>query len=159
MSGINKAILIGNLGTDPELRELPSGDAVANLSLATSERWTDRSTGEPRERTEWHRVVLFGRVAEIAGEYLVKGSRLYVEGRLRTRQWTTQEGQARYTTEVVVDQRGSMQMLDGRIAEPEPEPAPAPPPARAKRPAASKAPAKVRRRAQPVAEAVDDCPF
>jgi single-strand DNA-binding protein len=154
-NGINKAILIGNLGNDPELRELPSGDAVANLSLATNDRWTDRDTGELRERTEWHRVVLFGRVAEVAGEYLVKGSRLYVEGRLRTRQWTTQEGQARYTTEVVVDQRGSMQMLDGRVAEPEPTPQPP----RTKR-SAIKAPPKSRPRQQPVAETVeDDIPF
>jgi single-strand DNA-binding protein len=114
MSGINRVTLIGNLGTDPEVRQLPSGDAVANLSLATSERWTDRQSGEQRERTEWHRLALFGRLAEIAGEYLRKGSRIYVEGRLRTRHWTDKDGLERYTTEVVVDQRGVLRLLDGR---------------------------------------------
>ena len=126
-NGINKVILIGNLGSEPELNTLPSGDAVANLSLATNERWTDRSTGELRDRTEWHRVALFGKVAEVAGSYLHKGSRVYIEGKLRTRKWQAQDGQQRYTTEVIVDARGSMQMLDTRqaVAEPEP-PKPAP---------------------------------
>ena len=112
--GINKAILIGNLGADPDVRTLPSGDAVANISLATSESWTDRNTGELHERTDWHRIALFGKVAEIAGEYLHKGSRIYVEGKLRTRKWQGQDGQDRYTTEVVVDMNGTMQMLDSR---------------------------------------------
>ena len=94
--GINKAILIGNLGSDPEVRTLPSGDAVANVSLATSESWTDKSTGELKERTEWHRVVFFGKLAEIVQQYLHTGSRIYVEGRLRTRQWQTSEGHERY---------------------------------------------------------------
>jgi single-strand DNA-binding protein len=128
-NGINKVILIGHLGADPEARYFPSGDSVVNLSLATSESWKDRNTGEQQERTEWHRVALFGRVAEIAGEYLHKGSKVYVEGKLRTRKWTTQEGHERYTTEVIVDTRGSMQMLDSRAVQ---EPAPPPKPQAAK---------------------------
>ena len=111
---INKVILIGNLGADPEIRYMPNGNAVANVSIATSESWKDRNTGEPQERTEWHRVVFFGKLAEVVGQYLRKGSKLYVEGRLQTRKWQGQDGQDRYTTEVVVDMRGSMLMLDGR---------------------------------------------
>ncbi|WPL18959.1 Helix-destabilizing protein [Thiorhodovibrio winogradskyi] len=161
MSGINKVILIGNLGQDPDLRQLPSGDAVANLNLATSERWTDRTTGELKERAEWHRVVLFGRVAEIAGEYLGKGSRLYVEGRLRTRQWTTQEGQIRYSTEIVVDQRGVMQMLDGHaLATSAPVPAPTTdataPPARTRKRAPAKSTKAGPAPREPVAVDFDD---
>ncbi|KAA6187786.1 single-stranded DNA-binding protein [Thiohalocapsa marina] len=114
---VNKVILIGNLGADPDIRYFPSGDAVTNLSLATSESWKDRSTGEPRERTEWHRVVVRGKLAEIAKQYLHKGSKVYFEGSLRTRKWQGQDGQDRYTTEVVVGGLGStMQMLDGRGA-------------------------------------------
>lgn len=112
--GINKVILIGTLGRDPEVRYAANGNAIANLSVATSEQWTDRNTGQRQERTEWHRVVLFGKVAEIAGQYLRKGSQVYLEGRLQTRKWTDQNGQDRWTTEVVVDQRGTMQMLDRR---------------------------------------------
>lgn len=112
--GINKVILIGNLGNEPEVRYMPSGDAVANVSLATSESWRDKNTGETQERTEWHRVVFFGKIAEIVKQYLHKGSKIYVEGKLRTRKWQTQEGQERYTTEIVVDMNGTMQMLDGR---------------------------------------------
>lgn len=112
--GVNKVILIGNLGTDPEVRYLPSGSAVANLRIATSESWRDKSTGEPQERTEWHRVTLFGKLGEIAGQYLRKGSKVYIEGKLRTRKWQGQDGQDRYTTEIVVDVGGSMQMLDSR---------------------------------------------
>jgi len=112
--GVNKVILIGNLGMDPEVRYLPSGSAVANLRIATSESWRDKATGEPQERTEWHRVTLFGKLGEIAGQYLRKGSKVYIEGKLRTRKWQGQDGQDRYTTEVVVDINGSMQMLDGR---------------------------------------------
>tara|TARA_B000000609_G_scaffold134335_1_gene109594 strand:+ start:126 stop:608 length:483 start_codon:yes stop_codon:yes gene_type:complete len=108
--GINKVILIGNLGQDPETRYLPSGGAVTNVSLATTESWRDRESGEQRDRTEWHRVVFFRRLAEIAGEYLKKGSKVYIEGQLRTRQWE-REGQKHYTTEIVANE---MQMLDSR---------------------------------------------
>ncbi|OIN10266.1 single-stranded DNA-binding protein [Oceanisphaera psychrotolerans] len=112
--GINKVILIGHLGQDPEVRYMPNGNAVANITLATSETWRDKQTGEQKERTEWHRVVFFGKLAEIAGEYLRKGSQVYVEGRLQTRKWQGQDGQDRYTTEIVVDVGGTMQMLGGR---------------------------------------------
>lgn len=112
--GVNKVILIGNLGADPEVRYLPSGSAVANLRVATSETWKDKNTGERQERTEWHTVAVFGKLAEIAGQYLRKGSKVYLEGKLRTRKWQGQDGQDRYSTEVVVDINGSMQMLDGR---------------------------------------------
>lgn len=109
--GINKVILIGNLGRDPETRYTQSGSAITNVALATSESWKDRQTGEQQERTEWHRVVFFNRLAEIAGEYLKKGSKVYVEGSLRTRKWQDQSGQDRYSTEIVANE---MQMLDGR---------------------------------------------
>ncbi len=109
--GVNKVILIGNLGNDPEIRYMPSGGAVTNVSIATSESWKDKNTGQMQERTEWHRVVFFNRLAEIAGEYLKKGSKVYVEGRLQTRKWQGQDGQDRYTTEIVANE---MQMLDSR---------------------------------------------
>jgi single-strand DNA-binding protein len=109
--GINKVILIGNLGKDPEVRYSPSGAAVTNITMATSESWRDKQTGEQQERTEWHRIVFFGKLAEIAGEYLRKGSKCYVEGRLQTRKWQGQDGQDRYTTEIVANE---MQMLDSR---------------------------------------------
>ncbi|MEZ8027866.1 single-stranded DNA-binding protein [Enterovibrio norvegicus] len=109
--GVNKVILIGNLGNDPEVRYLPNGGAVANLTVATSETWRDKSTGENKEMTEWHRVVMYRRLAEIAGEYLKKGSKVYLEGRLQTRKWQGQDGQDRYTTEIVANE---MQMLDSR---------------------------------------------
>ncbi len=109
--GVNKVILVGNLGADPETRYMPSGGAVTNVNLATSESWKDKQTGQPQERTEWHRVVFFNRLAEIAGEYLKKGSKVYVEGSLRTRKWQGQDGQDRYTTEIVA---AEMQMLDSR---------------------------------------------
>ncbi|TCK05970.1 single-stranded DNA-binding protein [Marinobacterium mangrovicola] len=109
--GINKVILVGNLGGDPEVRYMPSGNAVTNVTLATSESWKDRQSGQQQERTEWHRVVFFNRLAEIAGEYLRKGSKVYVEGSLRTRKWQGQDGQDRYTTEIVASE---MQMLDSR---------------------------------------------
>ncbi len=109
--GVNKVILIGNLGADPETRYMPSGDAVTTLRIATSETWKDKQTGQTQERTEWHRVVMFGRLAEIAAEYLKKGSRVYIEGQLRTRKWQGQDGQDRYTTEIVARE---MQMLGGR---------------------------------------------
>jgi single-strand DNA-binding protein len=115
--GVNKVILIGNLGADPEVRYMPSGNAVANLRIATSETWKDKTTGEPQERTEWHRVAIFGKLGEVAGQYLRKGSKVYIEGSLRTRKWQGQDGQDRYTTEVVVSGLGgAMQMLDSRGA-------------------------------------------
>jgi single-strand DNA-binding protein len=114
--GINKVILIGNLGADPDLRYTQSGDAVAAVSLATSQSWKDRDTGEAKERTEWHRVVFFGKLAEIVKQYLHKGSKVYVEGQLRTRKWQAQDGSDRYTTEVVVGSGGQMQMLDSKPA-------------------------------------------
>lgn len=113
--GVNKVILIGNLGNDPEIRYMPNGGAVANITIATSESWRDKATGEQREKTEWHRVALFGKLAEVAGEYLRKGSQVYIEGQLQTRKWQDQSGQDRYTTEVVVQGfNGVMQMLGGR---------------------------------------------
>ncbi|HCL5314679.1 TPA: single-stranded DNA-binding protein [Salmonella enterica] len=112
--GINKVIIVGNLGQDPEVRYMPNGGAVANLSLATSESWRDKQTGEMRENTEWHRVVLFGKLAEVASEYLRKGAQVYVEGQLRTRNWQDDSGVTRYVTEIVVGQNGTMQMLGGR---------------------------------------------
>ncbi|GGK09811.1 single-stranded DNA-binding protein [Pseudomonas matsuisoli] len=111
--GVNKVILVGTCGQDPETRYLPSGNAVTNLSLATSEQWTDKQTGQRVEKTEWHRVVLFGKVAEIAGEYLRKGSQVYIEGKLQTREWE-KDGVKRYSTEIVVDMQGTMQLLGGR---------------------------------------------
>ena len=110
MASVNKVILIGNLGRDPEVRYLPSGDAVANISIATTETWKDKN-GEKQEKTEWHRVAMFGKTAEIAGEYLKKGSQVYIEGRLETRKWTDKEGQERTTTEIRADR---MQMLGSR---------------------------------------------
>ena len=115
MAGVNKAIILGNLGKDPEVRFLPSGGAVANLTLATSESWKDKQTGEDKEKTEWHKVVVFGKLAEIAGEYLKKGSKVYFEGQLQTKKWVNQQGQDQYTTEIVVQGfSGVMQMLDGK---------------------------------------------
>ncbi|EPA8653522.1 single-stranded DNA-binding protein [Photobacterium damselae] len=113
--GVNKVILVGNLGNDPEVRYMPNGGAVANITIATSETWRDKATGENREKTEWHRVVLFGKLAEVAGEYLRKGSQVYIEGQLQTRKWQNQQGQDQYTTEIVVQGfNGVMQMLGGR---------------------------------------------
>jgi single-strand DNA-binding protein len=140
MASVNKVILIGNLGRDPEVRYMPSGDAVANITIATTETWKDKG-GEKQEQTEWHRVAMFGKTAEIAGEYLKKGSQVYIEGKLQTRKWTDKEGQERYTTEIRADR---MQMLGSRsggserMAPPEED---APPratgaPAPAKKPAA-----------------------
>jgi len=137
MASVNKVILIGNLGRDPEVRYMPSGDAVANISIATTETWKDKN-GEKQEKTEWHRVAMFGKTAEIAGEYLKKGSQVYIEGRLETRKWTDKEGQERTTTEVRADR---MQMLGSRsggserMAPPEDEAARAAAAAPAKKPA------------------------
>ncbi|WP_175891316.1 single-stranded DNA-binding protein [Burkholderia cepacia] len=111
MASVNKVILVGNLGADPEVRYLPSGDAVANVRLATTDRYKDKASGDFKEMTEWHRISFFGRLAEIVSEYLEKGSSIYVEGRIRTRKWQGQDGQDRYSTEIVADQ---MQMLGGR---------------------------------------------
>lgn len=110
MASVNKVILIGNLGKDPEVRYAPSGDAIANVTLATTENWKDKN-GEKQEKTEWHRVAFFGKTAEVVGQYLKKGSQVYVEGRIQTRKWTDKEGQERYTTEIVADK---MQMLGSR---------------------------------------------
>ena len=109
--GVNKVVLIGNLGADPETRYMPSGDAVTNIRIATSESWKDKDSGEQKERTEWHRVALFRRLAEVAAEYLRKGSQVYIEGRIRTRKWQDRDGNDRYTTEIVANE---MQMLGGR---------------------------------------------
>jgi single-strand DNA-binding protein len=111
MAGVNKVIIIGRLGQDPETKYLPSGGAVTNASVATSEKWKDKATGQPQEKTEWHRLVFFNRLGEIAGEYLKKGSNIYIEGRLQTRKWQAKDGTDRYSTEIVVDQ---LQMLDGK---------------------------------------------
>ena len=109
--GINKVIVVGNLGQDPETRYMPSGSAVTNMTVATNETWKDKQTGEQKERTEWHRVAMFGKLAEIAAEYLRKGSQVYIEGKLRTRKWQDKQGNDRYTTEIIADE---MQMLGGR---------------------------------------------
>lgn len=111
MAGINKVIIVGNLGNDPEIRTMPNGELVANITVATSESWTDKNTGERKEQTEWHRIVLYRRLAEIAGQYLTKGSQVYIEGRLKTRKWQDNNGQDRYTTEIQGD---NFQMLGGR---------------------------------------------
>lgn len=130
--GVNRVIIVGTCGQDPETRYLPNGNAVTNLSLATSEQWTDKQTGQKVEKTEWHRVSLFGKVAEIAGEYLRKGSQVYIEGKLQTREWE-KDGIKRYTTEIVVDMQGTMQLLGGKPdgerqqrAAPDRQPAPRP---------------------------------
>ncbi len=111
MSGINKVILVGNLGADPDIKYMPNGDAVANVVVATSESWKDKASGEKKERTEWHRVVIFRRLAEVVGEYLKKGSKVYMEGKNRTRKWKHSDGTDRYTTEIVVDK---LEMLDSK---------------------------------------------
>ena len=111
MSGVNKVILVGRLGQDPEVRYTPSGDAVANFSIATSEEWTDKNTGEKKERTEWHRIVAWRRLGEICGEYLSKGRQVYIEGRLQTRSWDDRDGNKRYTTEIIANE---VQFLGGR---------------------------------------------
>jgi single-strand DNA-binding protein len=109
--GVNKVIIVGNLGGDPDTKYMPSGSAVTNLTVATNESWKDKQTGEQKDRTEWHKVAMFGRLAEIAAEYLRKGSQVYIEGKLRTRKWTDKQGNDRYTTEIIADE---MQMLGGR---------------------------------------------
>jgi single-strand DNA-binding protein len=123
--GVNKVILVGTCGQDPETRYLPNGNAVTNLSLATSEQWTDKQTGQKVEKTEWHRVSLFGKVAEIAGDYLRKGSQVYIEGKLQTREWE-KDSIKRYTTEIIVDMQGTMQLLGGKPESQQPARQPAP---------------------------------
>ena len=153
MASINKVILVGNLGRDPEVRYTPDNNAITNISVATTDRYKDKHTGEQKEITEWHRVVFFNRLAEIAGEYLKKGSQVYIEGRLRTRKWTDQSGVDKYTTEIIADQ---MQMLGSRsggsgggVAYDDGYGAPAAAPAQARAPAAKK----------PVDDLEDDIPF
>ena len=146
--GVNKVILIGNLGADPETRYMPSGSAVTNIRVATSESWRDKQTGEQQERTEWHRVAFFGRLAEIAAEYLRKGSQVYVEGKLRTRKWQDNQGNDRYSTEIIGDE---MQMLGGRSGAGAPAPMDAAP-----APAAAPAPQQA---ASPPDDLDDDIPF
>lgn len=113
MRGINKVILVGTLGKDPDVRYTQNKNAIANLIIATSEQWTDKQSGQKQEKTEWHRVVIYGKLAEIAGQYLNKGSQVYIEGKLQTRKWQNQQGQDQYTTEIVVDIHGQMQMIGG----------------------------------------------
>lgn len=119
---INKVILVGHLGRDPEMRYMPSGDALTNLAVATSDKWKDKATGEQKEATEWHRVAMFGKLAEIAGQYLKKGAQVYIEGKLRTRKWTDKEGIEKFTTEIIAD---TMQMLGQRQQGAAPSSAPA----------------------------------
>ena len=132
MRGVNKVILVGHLGQDPDVRAMPSGSSVANLSLATNEQWRDKNTGEQQERTEWHRLALFGKLAEIAGQYLRKGAQVYVEGRLRTRKWQDRDGHDRYSTEIVVNE---LQMLGGRGSTSQAGPERPSPPAESRDPA------------------------
>lgn len=138
MASVNKVIVLGNLGRDPEVRYAPSGTAICNLSVATSRSWKNKTTGEREEETEWHRVVLYDRLAEIAGEFAAKGKPIYIEGRLKTRKWTDKDGVEKYTTEIVGE---SLQLLGGREAgDGSPSPAPRPAAAPAPRPAAGKPP-------------------
>ena len=125
MASVNKVIIVGNLGADPETRYLPSGDAVTNVRVATTDRWKDKASGETKEATEWHRISFFGRLAEVAGEYLKKGSQIYVEGSLRTRKWQDKDGQDRYTTEIVANEMKMLGSRGGSGAEPMAREAPA----------------------------------
>jgi single-strand DNA-binding protein len=138
MASVNKVIVVGNLGRDPETRYMPDGAAITNVSVATSFQWTDKASGEKKEETEWHRVVFRGKLAEVAGEYLKKGSQVYVEGRLRTRKWQDKDGQERYTTEIMATE---MKMLGSRAGAGEPREAPTESRAAEPRPAATKKPA------------------
>ena len=162
MASVNKVILVGNLGRDPEVRYNPEGSTIANISVATTDKWKDKASGEMKEATEWHRVAFFGRLAEIAGEYLKKGSQVYIEGRLRTRKWQDKEGQERYTTEVIAD---TMQMLGSRqgMGGGAPAPEEGAPPVRAGGSAsgggAPRAPARAAQPATSIADIDDDIPF
>ncbi|MBH2916073.1 single-stranded DNA-binding protein [Serratia marcescens] len=157
--GVNKVILVGHLGQDPEVRYMPNGGAVATLSLATSETWRDKQSGEQKEKTEWHRIVLFGKLAEIAGEYMRKGSQVYIEGALRTRKWADQSGQDRYTTEVVVNVGGTMQMLGGRSQTDNPGPSASSSWGQPQQPAQSGTPAHASAGNEPPMDFDDDIPF
>ena len=154
--GVNKVILIGNLGKDPEVRYMPSGGAVANVTLATSESWKDKQSGEKQERTEWHNVVFYNRLAEIAGEYLKKGSKVYVEGSLRTRKWQDKDGQDRYTTEIRADE---MKMLGDRVSKGAAGEQNAPPAGSAPAPSSGSASAPPKRQPAPAGDMDDDIPF
>ena len=151
MASVNKVILVGNLGRDPETKYLPDGAAITNVSIATSYQRTDKASGQKTEETEWHRVVFFSRLAEIAGEYLKKGSQVYIEGRLRTRKWQDKEGQDRYSTEIVAD---SMQMLGSRAGSGEPRGEPM-----GQKPAEAKAAAPAKKPAGKFDDMEDDIPF
>ena len=155
MASVNKVIIVGNLGRDPETRYLPSGEAVTNISVATTDSWKDKASGEKKELTEWHRVAFFGRLAEIAGEYLKKGSQVYVEGSLRTRKWQDKEGKDRYTTEIRAD---TMQMLGSRAGAGEPRSESRGEPA-AKGEGAGKPPAAAKKPAGKFDDMEDDIPF
>ncbi|HXF18462.1 MAG TPA: single-stranded DNA-binding protein [Burkholderiales bacterium] len=156
MASVNKVILIGNLGRDPEVRYMPSGDAVANITIATTETWKDKG-GEKQEQTEWHRVAMFGKTAEIAGEYLKKGSQVYIEGKLQTRKWTDKEGQERYTTEIRADR---MQMLGSRSGGSERmPPSEEEVPSRSTAAPAKKAPAAAASKGSGFEDLEDDIPF
>ena len=156
MASVNKVIIVGNLGADPESRYLPSGDAVCNIRVATTDRWKDKASGEMKEQTEWHRISFFGRLAEIAGEYLKKGSQVYIEGRLRTRKWQDKDGQDRYTTEIVAD---VMQMLGSRQGAGSPPEDDSRPQRAATKPAAAKAAKEPAGATGGVADMDDDIPF
>ena len=156
MASVNKVIIVGNLGRDPETRYLPSGEAVTNISIATTDTWKDKATGEKKEATEWHRVAFFGRLAEIAGEYLKKGSQVYVEGSLRTRKWQDKEGQDRYTTEIRAD---VMQMLGSRAGAGEARGGPAEPRGEPHGDAPARAGAPAKKPAGKFDDMEDDIPF
>jgi single-strand DNA-binding protein len=151
MASVNKVIVVGNLGRDPETKYMPDGAAITNVSIATSFQWTDKASGEKKEETEWHRVVFRGKLAEVSGEYLKKGSQVYVEGRLRTRKWQDKEGQEKYTTEIIADR---MQMLGSRAGAGEPR---AEPPRESK--AAEPRPAAAKKPAGKFDDMEDDIPF
>jgi single-strand DNA-binding protein len=155
MASVNKVIVVGNLGRDPETRYMPDGAAITNVSVATSFQWTDKASGEKKEETEWHRVVFRGKLAEVAGEYLKKGSQVYVEGRLRTRKWQDKEGQERYTTEIMATE---MKMLGSRAGSGEPREAPAEPRAAESR-AAEPRPAPPKKPGGKFDDLEDDIPF
>ena len=156
MASVNKVIIVGNLGRDPETRYLPSGEAVTNISIATTDTWKDKATGEKKEATEWHRVAFFGRLAEIAGEYLKKGSQVYVEGSLRTRKWQDKEGKDRYTTEIRAD---VMQMLGSRAGAGEARGGPTEPRGEPHGDAPAKAGAPAKKPAGKFDDMEDDIPF
>ncbi|MCZ2112910.1 MAG: single-stranded DNA-binding protein [Anaerolineae bacterium] len=155
-ASVNKVILIGNLGADPETRYAPSGDAICNIRLATTDTWKDKATGEKKEATEWHRVTFYGKLAEIAGQYLKKGSQVYIEGSLRTRKWQDKDGQDRYTTEIRADE---MKMLGDRVSKGAAGEQNAPPAGSAPAPSSGSASAPPKRQPAPAGDMDDDIPF